>query len=362
MRSLAATYRTLLAKADAPATGPTLARVKEPNAPHPQQPAGASAHARVEILDGHPRHHAQDYLVPHASVAHHLDEMHGRVTGTPDHHSEHVNNVVSGRAQHIGRGNDGMVFKSGDKAVKVGGVTPFHPHVTGAYRTPEHAAARTKESGERAEHLRNLGVPGIPKTDVHHHAGRTFLVRDWMHKPDSLTREDLDHVQRSVIGVHKHGYALNDRIQVARGKDGHLYHYDLEAVTHARHDSQGSSLRNRHPDFDNDHQRLQDLYRHHGHDFEPLGGYMLARSLEDHSDLGFLHGLHEGDSDAHPVEQHEKRLHHLVRHAIRDAHENLTGPHLHERLGEIERHRADWHENVAYGREIKAKHNARKQQ
>ena len=65
--------------------------------------------------------------VPHSALAHFKDDLEGRVrsdkrSGDPD-----VDAVTSGEAEFLGKGDDGLAFRSRDNVVKVSTVVPYQP-------------------------------------------------------------------------------------------------------------------------------------------------------------------------------------------------------------------------------------------
>jgi len=310
-------------------------------------PAGPGTHALVKMHDTHPLHPGHEFRVPKASLAHHLDEMHGRVTGKPNHTSEHVNAVLRGDAEYLGRGNDGMAFKVGDKVVKVGGVTPFQPSNHHAYRTPEEAARRLHQDATLSERLRASGVPMMPKTEIHHHEGRAFMVRDHLDIPEKFTKPELDEIAEGMTALHRSGHALKDQIQVGRGKDGHLYHFDTGTLDVNRtYDPDGHSG----PDDDilRDHERLEALYRQHGHTYEPKGGPMLHRQLRKHAREAMFVGQNHGDKhdpddrlsspEDYDLGAHTEKLHDLHARVVADVKKHHTGSERDRLLAEADEH------------------------
>ena len=265
------------------------------------------------------------YDVPTASLEHHLDEIHHRVRGMPASGNDSVNAVIRGDGKLLGRGNDGMVFRVGDKVVKVGIVTPYHASVTRMYRTPREATERLKGQVAIGEHLRKLGVPMIPETDFVEYDERGYAIRDYMDIPKRLTRDELDEVQRGIIAMHDQGYVVRDEIQVGRGKDGKLYHFDLGSAAKGKGKGEGIGAY-QDGDFGNDFDRLETLYRKHGETFEALGGVGLERDLRMASAGALFAGkIQKKHGDTEPRDEYLGKLESVYRRAVAEAKRTSEG-------------------------------------
>ena len=161
--------------------------------------------------------------VPAESVAHFANDLNGRVygqhTGTPE-----IDAVLDGRAQFLGKGQDGVAFRVGDSVVKVSTTVPFQPF-NPAHLTPEQSIARALRQHDAVERMRAAGVPGLLPERVEVHNGKAFTIKPYLTIPDTLTQEQLDSVAASIKAAHAAGWVWADEIQVGTLGD-RLYHFD----------------------------------------------------------------------------------------------------------------------------------------
>lgn len=161
--------------------------------------------------------------VPAESVAHFANDLNGRVygphTGTPE-----IDAVLDGRAQFLGKGQDGIAFRVGDSVVKVSTVVPFQPFNPG-HLTPEQSIARALKQHDTVERMRAAGIPGLLPERVEVHNDKAFTIKPYLTIPDTLTQEQLDSVAASIKAAHAAGWVWADEIQVGTLGD-RLYHFD----------------------------------------------------------------------------------------------------------------------------------------
>ena len=135
----------------------------------------------------------------------------------------------------LGRGDDGLVFDTGDgKVTKVSTTTPFQP-LNPFHRTPDEAKKRAIDQFNTAKALHQAGVPGIPRMSAKEHGDRVFTTRENLKIPEKLTADQLRQTRDSLRAMHDQGYSLNDEVQVGIGADGKVYHFDLGKAAKAEH-------------------------------------------------------------------------------------------------------------------------------
>jgi len=163
-----------------------------------------------------------------------LQQLHADLTGDMSYLKKHgssgnaaVDAVVNGQGKMVGKGDDSVVFQVGDKIVKASTTVPYHPVGGGMHRTPNEAIVMARKQFETGEKLREMGVPGIPKTEMVRLGDKVFTVRDNLEIGTPLNKEQLQNVKDSVEALHNAGYAINDQLQVGVGPDGKAYHFDL---------------------------------------------------------------------------------------------------------------------------------------
>lgn len=195
--------------------------------------------------------------VPRSAVKHLVNDMSGRIEGTPDSSSPEVNAVLRGEGEFLGRGDDGIAFRVGNKAVKASTVVPYQP-MNDYYRTPKDAITRFREQIAVHNGLAYDGVPGVMPVQYFEHGDKAYAVQPFLDTKSTLTPEQLSAVKQSVEEMHKRGITVNDQIQVGVGRDGTVYHYDLGKASKA---PTPQRLLDR---IDDDHDELKRLYQQHG--------------------------------------------------------------------------------------------------
>lgn len=196
--------------------------------------------------------------MPADSFALFVNDLRGFVLGPPSG-DPFVDAVLSGEAELLGKGNDGIAFRVGPAVVKVSTTVPYQPLNPG-HLTPAQAVARMKEQHRQSERMRAAGVPGILPTELIVHGGRAFLLRKYIDIPKRLTPAQLEQVKESVYTAHELGYVFRDELQVGV-HEGVVYHYDTGP---AGPSTTTSNTRSYDSDEAVDISNLKRLYRDHG--------------------------------------------------------------------------------------------------
>lgn len=220
--------------------------------------------ARVTHVDGDEVHVAQSddgYAVPmpKESFKHFVNDLNGRVD-VPQGDDPDVNRVASGEAELLGKGDDGLVFRSGDNVVKVSTTVPYQPFNRG-HLTPKGAADRLEQQTATNNAMADDGVPGIMRARLVKQGDKAFQIKPYVEIPEKLTRAQLDEVAESVLAAHAKGWVFNDQIQVGL-LDGKIVHFDTGKASRSKIDPD----RPKHfgTDKENDIERLQHLYSANG--------------------------------------------------------------------------------------------------
>ncbi|MFA4944462.1 MAG: hypothetical protein WC789_07150 [Lentisphaeria bacterium] len=198
--------------------------------------------------------------MPKASVRQFVNDLAGKVEGPPSGNAE-IDAVLKGKGKLLGKGDDGLAFKVGDKVVKVSTTVPYQPDNPG-HRSPEGATDMLRQQVEVGNHLASLGIPGIMRSEFVAHAGKGFQIRDHVSIPEKLTATQLDKVQDTLLAMHKHGFALRDAVQVGLNAKGEPVLYDTgkAAPIEGAHTGIFSEV-------EGDMANLRRLYQDHGVDF-----------------------------------------------------------------------------------------------
>jgi hypothetical protein len=163
--------------------------------------------------------------MPSASLKHFVNDLSGRVDVPPGSGDPAIDAVSSGKAEFLGKGDDGLAFRAGDKAVKVSTTVPFVPTNPG-HRSPQEAADMLAAQGELNNDLARRGVPGLLPVEVKRHGDKAFLVRPYLEVPEKLTAEQAGKVRKTIDALHDLGYVVGDEIQVGL-LGGEPYLFDL---------------------------------------------------------------------------------------------------------------------------------------
>lgn len=228
------------------------------------------------------RHEGSDYgpEMPEESVKHFVNDLAGKVD-LPKHGNAAIDAVVTGQAEFLGKGDDGLAFRVGDQVVKVSTTVPYQPENPG-HRTPDAAAEMLRKQVETGNRLADMGVPGIQRSEFIRHGDKGFQIKPWVKIPETLTRSQLDAVQQMVHAMHAKGYALNDEPQVGIDpSSGDLVMFDVgKAAPDRAKKGESPMFSDKAADMD----RVAGLYRKHGQQFvnlrEPAGEKAMRRVEE----------------------------------------------------------------------------------
>ncbi len=201
--------------------------------------------------------------MPKESVAHFKRDLAGKVEGPASKNAD-IQAVLDAKAIFLGKGDDGLAFKVGSKVVKVSTTVPFQPENPG-HRSPKEAVAMLRKQSEVGNKLADMGVPGIQRSEFLEHGDKGFQIKDWVEIPEKFTREQLDKVQDTLIAMHEKGYVLRDAVQAGLDvKTGQPVMFDVGKA--APRDSKTEPNDRMSPE-QSDRDRMQQLYREHGHDY-----------------------------------------------------------------------------------------------
>lgn len=260
--------------------------------------------------------------MPAESVKHFKNDLAGKVD-LPKHGRAEIDAVIEGRAELLGKGDDGIAFKVGDKVVKVSTTVPFQPENPG-HRSPDEAADMLERQVEVGNKLAGMGIKGIQRSEYVRHGDKGFQIKPWVEIPKRFSREQLDKIQQTVLDVHDKGYAIKDDIQPGLDGSGEPVLFDV-----GKAGPQGPATgiyADTRVDLDN----LARLYRDHGQKFVKLGVSQgqeaLARVLSKYE--GWL-----SDGKAGLAKRHLDRA---VKQLEDEARAQHKGKALERRLKEIE--------------------------
>lgn len=206
--------------------------------------------------------------MPEESIKHFVNDLEGRVE-LPFSGRHEIDEVIRGRAEFLGKGDDGLAFRvpSTGSVVKVSTTVPYQPHNPG-HLTPEEAIERLRGQVELGTSLAERGVP-ILRSEFVRHGDKGFQLKEFVEIPERWTREQLDTIQEGLHALHDLGYAMNDEVQAGL-LGGEVVFFDTGKVAPAR----GTGF---HSDVAIDIDRLRYLYQRHGEHFVNLRGSHAER-------------------------------------------------------------------------------------
>ena len=152
------------------------------------------------------------------------NDLRGYVKGKPVG-DRAIDAVLTGKAEFLGKGQDGVAFRVGDEVVKVSTGVPFQPLNQG-YLTPSEAVDRARRQHETLNKMRADGVSGLLPERFVEANGRGFTIKPYLEIPERLTRDQLDEVAASVEQAHRAGWVFRDDIQVGL-LGSRMFHFDI---------------------------------------------------------------------------------------------------------------------------------------
>jgi hypothetical protein len=197
-----------------------------------------------------------------------------------------IDAIVDGRAEMLGKGDDGVVFKVGDFVAKMSTTVPYQPMNPG-HRSPAEARDRMVEQAMLANKLAR-DVPGIARREIAVVADKAFIVRPYYTIPSRLSEGQLAQVATTLGHLHSRGYVLGDldAFQVGLDDDGTVWFFDLDKLQKGKHNKSNSIW----DDFVTEIRALESLYAKSGVPFVPPPGPILEHVWADavHSRLWFM--------------------------------------------------------------------------
>lgn len=161
--------------------------------------------------------------MPKASVRHFVNDLSG-VVKEPKSGDRLVDSVIDGKAQFLGKGDDGLAFKSGSSVVKVSTTVPFQPTNPG-HRTPAAARAMLKKQVEVGNAMADAGIPALRSRYVAS-GEKGFQVKPYVDIPEKFTEAQLQEIKAGVEKMHAAGYTMNDTIQAGVTAGGQVVFFD----------------------------------------------------------------------------------------------------------------------------------------
>ena len=269
----------------------------------------------VWLKDSDGRKHVR---MPVESVAHYHDDLHGKVDSA-DHAHPAIAAVGQGKAEFLGKGDDGLAFRHGEHVVKVGTTVPYHPTAADYHRTPDEARARMRKSNELHRQIVEAGFGDLVVPQQYfEHGEKGITVMPHVDTDATYTKEQLDNFANRLRAFHDAGYRVGDTLQTGLASDGTIRLFDLgKARTTDRDDDyqlqdEQSYLRGMYRDVN--------VYDHHSAD----EAYRKRLAVTD-QELGFEVRLQaDGDVDAKRAGYNLRKLHEAYRDMVANDHDALS--------------------------------------
>ena len=264
-----------------PYIGPRGGKWADPKRTIPWSDEGAKGKKYKLTVKRHPKifgGQSQEYEVEHSgegkvrvgraempieSLSHFLNDQEGKVDVPKHPDRAEINAVIEGVAKVLGKGDDGIAFRVGDKVVKVSTTVPFVPDNPG-HRSPAKAIDMLENQVKVGNKLADLGVPGIQRSEYVKHGDKGFQIKPYVEIPEKWSKEQLDKVQDILIAMHKKGYALNDDVQPGIDAKGEPVMFDIGKAAPIPDNDEASGV---YSAVKGDMDNLKRLYQDHGETF-----------------------------------------------------------------------------------------------
>jgi len=213
--------------------------------------------------------------MPAESLKHFLNDLAGKVEGPKTDH-KHIAPVLEGKAEFLGKGDDGLAFRVGDKVVKVSTTVPYVPENPG-HRTPEQAKDMLRKQVEVGNMLADKGIDGVQRSTFVEHGDKGYQIKPYVEIPEKFTREQLDAIQDTLIEIHKAGYSVNDAIQAGL-QDGKPVMFDVGKADEIPDNDDRKGIYSR---VTGDMEAMARLYQEHGQVFVRRDFSVAQQRIQD---------------------------------------------------------------------------------
>lgn len=240
------------------------------------------------------------YTMPKDSVKHFADDLNQQVD-VPEHPSNHhINAIREGRANWLGKGDDGMVFDVGEG--RVGKVTTTVPYNLQNHRAHHHAIADARRQAEVTNQAISEGHDILLPQEFEEHGEKGFTFMPKVEIGGQLSSDQIKEYRAKLKAFHDAGWRLNDRIQHGVDADGRIRIFDTGKLTkidptssEAQHDDWGQAKHGR------------TLMREHGHFDEETHSDNVRDYVDDIREvLEYNDGVEQGER-VNPLYPHQWR-------------------------------------------------------
>lgn len=184
-------------------------------------------HGKADIVSINDRGSEYPIRMPADSFKHFINDLSQHIDLPAKSGNPTIDKLLKKQGEFLGKGNDGLAFKVGDKIVKVSTTVPFHM-INPFHRTPEEAISHSKNEAEISKELIRRGVEGILPVEYVEYGDKAFQIKPFVQMLDenNIPPAVLEQLKQIVKQVHEAGYVINDEIQVGMW-NGKPYIVDL---------------------------------------------------------------------------------------------------------------------------------------
>ena len=164
------------------------------------------------------------YTMHRDAVKHFADDLNQRVD-VPEHPSHPgINQIREGKAQFLGKGDDGLVFNTGDGRVTK--VTTSVPYNLSYFRKHNDAIADARRQVDLTNQAIAEGHDFLLPQSFEEHGEKGFTTMPRVELGGPLSREQITQFQKDMQQFHDAGWHLDDEIQHGVDSDGRIRVFD----------------------------------------------------------------------------------------------------------------------------------------
>lgn len=164
------------------------------------------------------------YTMHRDAVKHFADDLNQRVD-VPEHPSHPgINQIREGKAQFLGKGDDGLVFNTGDGQVTK--VTTSVPYNLSYFRKHNDAIADARRQVDLTNQAIAEGHEFLLPQSFEEHGEKGFTTMPRVELGGPLSREQITQFQKDMQQFHDAGWHLDDEIQHGVDSDGRIRVFD----------------------------------------------------------------------------------------------------------------------------------------
>ena len=165
-----------------------------------------------------------EYKMSKDAVKHFSDDLNQRVD-VPEHPSHAgINAVRDGSAQFLGKGDDGLVFDTGDG--QVAKVTTSVPFNLSYFREHRHAIADARQQAELTNQAIADGHDLLVPQQFIEHGEKGFTTMPRLDLDAKLSREQITAYRDKMKAFHAAGWDVGDQVQTGVDDQGNIRIYD----------------------------------------------------------------------------------------------------------------------------------------